>query len=236
VLVIRKFLEQEFADSGEVKFERLGPSPFHADFYLHKGRPTSSKRLTRGPSFECKRISQAGFDELHFYYNTSLYKTEADAAHALLRKISGELGLYYAEVAFETKESDQWSELEKSSSNLFNILTRRGPIGLISRLALTGHLIRRSVADIAMLSASISFNDQFIRKHYNDSYDAKHGAFLGSYIKELIEAKPRYPLENISDGLRYIENNKNNLWQILAIILSAIFGGVSGAIITLYLR
>jgi hypothetical protein len=228
VFILRKYLEQEFAKNEALQFQFLGPAPFHADFDLQSATSKYVRVLTPERPFYCEVASQEGYDQVHFYYHSQSFKNESDAMEMLFDRISEELGLYYAGRALENQESNQWNALQKSSSEAFDIASQQGLGGLLGRLFRSGYLLRRAVSHIARMSTDVSFHDQFMKNSYSSTYASRRGGYLGQYIRNLLKEKTRYPLENISDGLRYIESNRNNLWQLIAILLSAVIGGICG--------
>ena len=112
VVIIREFFKKEFhEDSGIIRFECLGPSPFHANFVLKE----SSEELST--PIETKIIKLRGYDHLEFLYRKSEYDDET-AYDDVLEELASEFGLYYRLVAEERVRSNEWELLEENVSSV----------------------------------------------------------------------------------------------------------------------
>lgn len=102
VIVVREFLEQQFINikSDYIKFEYLGPSPFHAQCYIKPGEDIGLDELS--PGFISKDVTtEAGYDELIFYYNTGIFENGNDAEACILEEIIPELGFFMGSRDYE---------------------------------------------------------------------------------------------------------------------------------------
>ena len=72
VFVVREFLKKQFEKiKSNIRFECLGPSPFHADFFIKPGRDKDSGKYRKGLYSE--QIEKLGYNLFNFYYDPSYF-------------------------------------------------------------------------------------------------------------------------------------------------------------------
>ena len=71
VVVVREFLKNHFEESKPdgIGFDCLGPSPFHADFFLQSGMTSDQEYDNNG--FHCEPTYHRGYDRMDFLFDPS---------------------------------------------------------------------------------------------------------------------------------------------------------------------
>jgi len=111
VVVVREFLQKHFdqLEQDGVGFDVLGPSPFHADFFLQAG--TGSEKGYDNSGFRFKPVYQRGYDRMIFFFDASLYGEIDEARESLFCELGEEIGVFYRLEHLNLMRMWQWQQL-----------------------------------------------------------------------------------------------------------------------------
>jgi hypothetical protein len=124
IQVVREFLVRELRpNKSPIRFEFLGPSPFHAECSL---RLIDAAAAGNG-AFAVSHIERRGYDLLRFTSDHIEYDSAEDAAEDLFQELDEELGLFYAINANEAQARIQWQSIEEQVNALAAEPTGGGP-------------------------------------------------------------------------------------------------------------
>lgn len=113
VRIVREFLSENFKDpTGRVKFETLGPSPFHADFYVTLGK------VDDGRGFALETARPRGYADLHFTANADMFESVIEAADALFFDLGSELDDFYEIVRLRVEGMREWARLAADAESI----------------------------------------------------------------------------------------------------------------------
>ena len=92
VRIVREFLEKELTKekSSFIRFECIGPSPFHLDCFIKPKEPEEDTYWLIEPEESIER----GYDKITFYYNSKEIDNSDEALEYLMTSIEDEFGLF----------------------------------------------------------------------------------------------------------------------------------------------
>lgn len=92
VQIVREFIRRELANdkSNYIRFECLGPSPFHCDYFVEPKKPSQDYDWL----FSLEEELNKGYDMLVIYYNSNEIKDANEAFKYLFRSIQDEFGFF----------------------------------------------------------------------------------------------------------------------------------------------
>ena len=96
---------------GNISFQTLGPSPFHADCTVTAGDFSSQEKHKL--HFEANTNQRRGYDEVVLSYNKLRFKNAQEAAEYIFEEISDELGFFYQLVGIRVAISREWESVEE---------------------------------------------------------------------------------------------------------------------------
>jgi hypothetical protein len=232
VVVVRKYLEKEFEkiDSELIRFESLGPSPFHADFMLCED---SENERENPHGFRCEIDQQRGYDDVTFYYKSKYCDTLANARDILFYELKDELSVFYRSVHSEVMQMHAWCSLTDRIQNVLSAQKQK------SMFRTSLNLVRnyREIHDIAIELCQFEANElMFLSKAGKDLKDLFTDTaipYLEPLLRKQIESPNSYPCSQIRDVLNLLEMRRSNLTGAIIVLISAIIGGVVGSLITL---
>jgi len=236
VVLVREFLKKQFekTDSELLRFEFLGPSPFHADFYLQAStsREDGTDKFD-SEGFRAARISSMGYDVYNFTYDSSRYENLKDAASRLFFLLAEEAGLFYRMESLEVQQMDKWQFLQEKVGELLALQKERR-LG-IARIGL-GRNYRRIydvVTAIADFETGEIWAQYFCKREYQAVQLNGKQPYLDTYLKQQIESLPIYPTRQIRDIVELLESRRSQVIENTIIIIAAIAGGIAGSLITI---
>jgi hypothetical protein len=225
VRLLRDYLEREFAKlTAPVSFEYLGPSPFHADFFLRPDEATTDQ------SFVMEETKRRGYNDLIFKYSAN--GSPDEALDDLFDELTSELGLFY-EIQRRAVRlmhdgdnlTTQWQALQsKVTPNL-------GLFDLRSRMRIHRDA-QALVSDAYTLQAQYAVDEQQVQRDIASTYEKGVQTYLEKYVCDRSEKLPVYPVESILKWGEHVVETSLKSAEIAAVVLSAIGGGIIGSLLT----
>lgn len=225
VVAAREILEQEIPKvDTRVVFDCLGPSPFHADFFLSKAEDADKS----APAITREIVRQPGYDLVLFRYNPHKFASCDEAKEALFRELDHEVSIFYYIVAKRVQLMLKWGDLEELIDELAKSESD-GPFGW-ERLTGKSRSVKKAAQSIGLLRIQEVSDFAEIERVFSEQYQEE------GFIKELVQKEredmPRYPLNEAKDLIDFFERKSSKsveLWVlIVAALLSAIVGGMIG--------
>jgi hypothetical protein len=225
VQVVREFLEKEFTRTkGGVVFDFVGPSPFHADFFL------VGSTETRGLS--CERLPMRGYDQLVFKYGGENDVPSDDDLHMLFHELTPELGVFYSierrNVSFMRKWHQlvgSWEELRELVEGKYHFLNLRHRSRIHQG---SKQLISNAFSLLVELDLAKKETDAEIAS----TYDKQAAAYFEDYVRSNSKGELNYPVESILDWSKYQNEASFKQAEIAALVIAASLGGMVGAAVT----
>jgi hypothetical protein len=236
VVVAREFLKNEFdkLDQDYIRFESLGPSPFHADFRL---KPSKHK-LEDGKRWRYRvehLPKMFGYDEIHFTYNENIYKDITEALEEIYVEHSSEFGFFYSLMNDRSVGIHEWMKIDELLEKLISVHRMSGAKGFISRLFRCSGLIGDALTNIVDFQARRLLDTGENKRRYEEVYKYGKQPCIQSYVDEELKHAHNYPEEEYSELITFYEKRRSKRLEILIAFVSAIIGGSIGALLTLLL-
>ena len=232
IVVARRYMQRWLnKPSNEVVFTTIGPSPFHADFYIegHK-TPNNTDR-----AFEYEILKTRGYADVTFRCCTEQYKTAMEARSALFYALEDELDLFYEIQRRDSESYRQWDDVQQLASNV------------IEQFKITGwaqlhHTLTRGRKLAALRVSLVEFEQGNLLKEHalNTACRRVYGdgriTFLKSFIDDKLKDRRMFLTKQLIDLVEFIERRRSKSLEFLIVLIAALIGGIAGTIITLISR
>lgn len=232
VVVVRKFLEKQLdeIDSKFIRFESLGPSPFHTDFVLFEDKE-NTKDEPRG--FRCDLVQQRAYDLAKFYYNPDYYDKLENARDALFYELEDELGVFYKIVHSEVMHMHTWDEINNRVQGVLSAQKEKGMFRICLNLVQNYRELHETAIELSQFEANEIWDASEAEKDLKNLFSDNEVLFLEPILRKQIESSYSYPCSQIRDVLTLLETRRSNLMGTIIMLISAIIGGAVGSVITL---
>lgn len=236
VIVIREFLELQFINikSEYIRFEYLGPSPFHADCYLKPGECIGSDGSS--PGFISRDVTtEIGYDELIINYDTKIFENRKDVEACFFKEIISELSFFYGISRIRAIKLRKWVQIEEMLEEIIPKNTKKGIWRSFRESISYSGKIKKLFIAIAIFEKDLIFIKEEIRHDYEDIYSDRWTSYFQKFIDSAMREEETYPTKELIQLLSYLEDKRAKNMELLTMFFSAIIGGGIGALITLLL-
>ena len=235
VILVREFLKDQFENvkSDYIQFERLGPSPFHADCYIYPLRETDGKNEVNW-KVKSEIFSQKGYDRIVFYFNPTQFKDAEEAKEEIFYEIRDELAFYYSIVQSENYNMKSWIEIENLIDQLISIQRAKHFRGFFKRLFSRSKLIDEALTSLVEFESEELWFKNSLQKRYRGLFSMGSVCFQG-YIDRELKNRTVYPVKEITRLIDFFESRREKTIESLVVLIAAILGGAVGALLTISL-
>jgi len=225
VRLIRDYISREFSKlSSPVTFEFIGPSPFHASFFV-------KEEETAAEGVQMKEIEQRGYNEILFVHNKSI--SSEDALEFVYDELSHELDLFYAIQRTEVQMMHAGHELLSEWESLKEAAAKHPPMINVRERFRLHRAARNLVLKALSLQAEFDIRKRGVSEAVAGTYKKGVPRYVEHYNRDNSEELPTYPIESIVQWARHIEEDSFKLAQLVAVVVSALVGGIIGSLATL---
>jgi hypothetical protein len=228
IVLVRRYLDQYAPKDTGVIFRFIGPSPFHADFFVRFEGPEGTA--------DVEIVEQRGYDDINFIGGIELGPAKrADFIAAAHQGTAAELGVYYGLIQHRNRLNREWSMLTDQIDQLVEeAIARRGWLtpkymprwrSKLDTAAL--NLVRfKLCADAAVTSTAESLNE-LAKKETQD--------FLRRYAdRELLQMR-QFAIQDFSEMLKLLEKRSHAEATNVTVLVATLLGGLLGAVLTVFL-
>ena len=232
VILIRSFLESEFEkiNSDLLKFEILGPSPFHADFFLKPNKELFANKLSH--KFKCQVNDDTVYKRFTFSYDPNFYRDIEDALSSLFKLLKNELGVFYMITHHRVKEWRYWDAVQNNLDIILKEKNKTWAKKFFRRYFILPRLVENVIFALTDFESDKQRSKYLIERAYYKIV-RQEKTFLKDFIQEEISDKYNYPTTQTREILNLIETRRSKFQEALVILISALIGGSLGAIITI---
>ena len=234
VRLVREFIKKETNEKSEyIRFEFIGPSPFHIDCYLNSQKQNINKNWL----FNQKEIlSSMEYNKIFIDYNEDNFKNSDEALDYLKFSIMSEFGYYYSCIQIRNSKIRSWELIQENLENLTQIQKTSGIKGIYKKLFKRSFLIEHLVVDITTLEGQDIIDNGIRQNEYQQIYLSKDEVFFKTFIDRELKEKNNYPTKQATDLISFIESRRVKNLELVTILIAAILGGMIGSLITIYLQ
>ena len=162
--IVREYMKAQFRHSStDVVFESVGPTPFHADFWV-AGYPTPNENERE---LDFRQRDTPGYAKIVFRCYTERTRTVEDAFDTLFRALDDELGFFYSMHRRDLDSYDRWEDIENMTANLVGDLEQKAWYhGIRKALARSRELTKLHVA-LTQFEKNHIVDEQSLLSHKN---------------------------------------------------------------------
>jgi len=233
VQIVREYLKNEFKKSqyDYIRFEFLGPSPFHLDCYL-----IPKKGDGKDWFFETNEFIQKGYNKLAIYYNEQEFLNIDEAMDFLSKSIIDEFGFYYAYQQEKVSKINEWQKIQNKLNRLLKIEKTKGIVGIYKKFFQRQGLIGKLFIALITFEGENIFNNNFYKNNYNQTFLIDEGVYFKKFIDKEIEEIQDYPIKQTTELINFLESRRVKSVELTMAIIAAIIGGAIGSLITIYIQ
>ena len=234
VQIVREFIRHELTEnkSDYLRYECLGPSPFHLNCYLEPLKPEHSGEWL----FSSEEELSKGYDNLTIYYNEDEIKDADEALEYLTSSIRDEFGFFYECVQTRNKKMHFWQTIQENLSSLLEIQNSKGVKGFYKKFFIRPTLIGRLFTDIATFEGDDILNSGIQQNVYKQVFSLKDEILFKTFIDNELEERNEYPIKQTTDLTTFFESRRVKSLELVIALMAAILGGIIGALLTIYLQ
>jgi hypothetical protein len=227
VVLVREFMQRELRlRQTSFVFESIGPSPFHADFFLEPAvaKPVSPLAATIVPT--------GAYDEVRFLYDPDVLD-HSEALEAVFERVATELDHYYYLQRVEVIRYDAWERLSKSLRNLIKLEQMRGLRGSSHRLLRRSGLVHSATIATIQFQSDELIAANNVRKSFLQTFEDGASHHLTELVKRDFDTRQQFPIEEAGKLLGFVEARRSEALNQVVVLAAAVVGGIAGSAITL---
>ena len=231
IQIVREYLKREIDSKSEIlKFDFVGPSPFHANFFLTK---CERQAFEKPSTFELIHTKVPGYDSIKFEYQNSKFKSEELAFEALISEFSNEIAFFYELKIMKSRRSSDWFGIRNNLQSILELEDENHKKTFKDRYSTKPKLLNGLHREIGLFKGQEIFDKNIRDQHYFSIYKSeKHNIYLKSFVDATLDSWPVYPVKEISEIVSYFDGKSSKSIELTVVFFAAVFGGVIGAAIT----
>ena len=235
VRVVREYLLMQIAQlSSALVLDFVGPSPFHADFWL-QGYDVPSQQRNR---FKMQLQEDMGYAQVMFQCSSQDFPSSEEACEALFDYLGNELDVFYMIYRSNSENLSRWAAIEAESARLFERV--RSPRKHRKLKAFCAS-INRGAEMANLLEKLLKFEADHIREQFDQdrafraSYDREKPTFLRKFVHGSLSDRSLFPVGQMKELVSFAETRWSKTVELAVVLIASLIGGVVGSAITLLL-
>ncbi|MGK8189255.1 hypothetical protein [Serratia marcescens] len=217
IFIVREYLKKYFNSLGSfIKFHAIGPSPFHANFYVIEQPKKSDAHI------------EINFVEKHGYNDVEIFTTSDEIVPLdfIYYDMQNELDFFYYLIDIKNEFMHEWYDISNKLNELMNLDS--------SRLKFTNHMKRkRLISDILkllwMFKARVVAVSSRISMKYNDVYSVNKSCFyIQDFVDREISIKHDYPIDDTKELVKFYEEKNSKSLELIINFTTALLGALVG--------
>ncbi|MEZ4866736.1 MAG: hypothetical protein R3C14_35780 [Caldilineaceae bacterium] len=232
IIVVRKFLQEQSkkSESDFIEFQYLGPSPFHANLCIKPSQESNDVFWF----FEVDILDTGDYDLIEIYYDAESFNDIEEAKDYIFEEIGQELGLFYCYHQIHNIQAYEWSKVKGIFDQIIQIQKRKDIFGSLSRYFSSSKL-RDAFISIAEFESEQLFYSTQIEDSYRNTYSSERPSLvLKKYVDDTIQSRVEYPTRSLLELANLFEGRREKAVESVIVLISAILGGVVGALLTVF--
>ncbi|MFE3601823.1 hypothetical protein [Streptomyces sp. NPDC059142] len=236
LMVVREFLNREIGklNSPNVRLRKIGPSPFHANFFLKKGTKEGAQELSDRISVSVKK-RQIGYDEFVFNYDANQCDHN-EALREVFEWAIPELEIFYTTAVQKSAAIGRSISSMKLAEDLAKTYSTPGIISYLRRairnkrelLKLRLFLLQSRLQGVHELRRA----EEGIQRVYSE----RQIQILKTYTEKVMNESYSEEIETAEKTLDVLDAQHTQEVQRLTTFCTSLLGVVVGALLTAWLR
>jgi hypothetical protein len=234
IVVCREFIEKSFetCKNDRIKFESLGPSPFHINFIL---RPLEDKNEFNEPlTFEIKH--SRGYDELLGTYDPEVFEDQDRLLDYLMFMLDTQIGFFYKVTHWRLTRYIEWANFQETLEEILEKQKEKGLRAFWRNMFRGGELVNSTRIKLAEMEAGEVIDTFDFKKELKDLYIGEKAPELLPYIEKSFGDLGEIPFSQTKEILDLLEKQNNKRLSYIMMVVSAVLGGGIGAWLTLLFK
>jgi hypothetical protein len=229
VVVVREYLRREFSKRElSTELHVIGPTPFHADLCVKPAAVDEKFELVRAPG--------TGYDRFTFLYSTESFSSPEMAAVTLFASVSDEVSLYYSALARQEDSLRERREILALVQNLIDIYQAKGFRARVRRAFTSSTKIRRVALKAVNAEYQAQDDEQALRGEMDELYSARAVFYFKDYLESEVASRHATDLLAAKEIVSLFDQARQRQIEVTSLFLSAVAGGLAGALVSLLIR
>jgi len=225
-VIVREYLKKELpANPDSVKFGFVGPSPFHGDFAVELNEQAEPVLF--------ERTASRAYDDFVFNCSASVFTSAADAAEHVFSEIKDELSFYYYLMDRRNERLRDAGEVNELTGDLVSIYEKKGMRAWARRLftssSKTRHLALKALT--AEYDAKVKASEDARKK--DEIYSSDVIPYFSDEIANVMLEDYSGVISGAREAASLLSEVRARQVEITSLFMSAVAGGVAGALISL---
>lgn len=245
VIIIRKFIDKLFKDAKQnlLRFKVLGPSPFSSGFVVHQEDFVFSE--SKNPNVvtienwleetEIRRTKRSYIDLYEFKITAAQENSVLRIKDLIYSNIMEEADLFYGIREYNDQMIGTWHAIEQYLQELLELTASSNFFLQIKSFPKTYLVIQNLAMRLTELESEQILAEPSFKRDYRRLVEKKPRLLLEWHLKNSLEDLPQFPVHQLRELINLLESRRINFSEGFVVIISAILGGVVGAVITLFL-
>lgn len=235
VVVVRKYLERVFSESKDftICFQFLGPSPFHADFFIFREIKDSKDTGPREKYVECEVKRFPGYDDINIIAKNFRSDEAEKIKETSFRCIVQEIGFYYRIVQFRNKIWRRRSKIASSIRSLRNMhVEKSSTLRAFLNIFKFKKTINSAFFQIYDLELDLLGIPNMLESRQKEILDLGLVEYLKEYAERELPNPSSQGIEQALRVLKVLEARQASFLQNSIVFLAAVGGAIVGAAFT----
>ncbi|MER6274658.1 hypothetical protein [Streptomyces sp900105755] len=238
IVVVREFLCEEIAKLSEkstLTLTTLGPSPFHADFFVEESGQAEGEVVVPGLRVSLQR-GRNSYSKCTFFYDGAEFDSPAHAVEAIRQKVGPEFATFYWLTAEKVVKLLGMDALTAWVDEGVSMYRNRGMVNWLRRVLTSRSLLRNISLQLLKIQMDMTRTQRSNSKKIEE-LGANRGALLfDSELKGVSSLDYGSDLENLGATLKVLESQHTQTVQRLTAFAVSLLGVMVGAFLTAALR
>ena len=233
IRLVREYLKMQIRlISTKLVFRFVGPSPFHADFWIKADK----EKNQNGERFLCERVHREGYSTIIFRCCADEFSSANDACRKLFGMLDYELDLFYQIHRNNVDQFDQWEKISVSVERMCDQIESTNGFQNIGIHVRSGEQLSKLHVALVRFESMHIHRIHEEDRNFSELYDGGRPVFLKSFVEASISSRPVFATKQTKDLVAYIEARRTKAIEWIVVVAAGLVGGIAGSIATLLVR
>ncbi|MEX3102591.1 MULTISPECIES: hypothetical protein [unclassified Streptomyces] len=236
VVVVREFLQEELAklgDASSINLTTLGPSPFHAEFFVAEG--DEGEAIAPGLKAHLRRGGKS-YGRCDFFYDPAEFESPTHVLDVIRRKVGPEFAGFYRLTAEQVIKRFGMRVLTSQVEERVSSYRERGLASWFRRVRTSRSTLRDIGLELLEIQMGMTKTQQNNAKLIEELETARGVVLFESQLKDKSELDYGSELDSLGAMLKLLESQHTQTVQRLTAFAVSLLGVVVGAFLTAALR